>query len=325
MLGAVAFQLGGCAGGQGLTGSITLSLVGLWLAGISLMGLLAGWSTGSGSLGQGSPLTDNIPHTTPTPTPTPVVAVNLRFVQQPTKTAGAQANALITPSPQVEAVDGSGTRVASFTGPITIALVTAPAGAVITGTLTRNAVAGVATFNDLRISIAGNYTLQASSGSLRAGTSVSFVTTPLPVSFKTQSTYTSSGGPFDVAVGDVNLDGKPDLVNTNAADGTISVLLGNGNGTFATQSAFAVGKFPTGVASADLNGDGKPDLVTTNYADSTISVLLGNGDGTFATQSAFAVGKFPIGVASADLNLDSKPDIVTPNYADSAISVLLHD
>ena len=68
-----------------------------------------------------------------------------------------------------------------------------------------------------------------------------------------------------MALADVNGDGKPDLVvaNSYGAD-TVSVLLGNGNGTFQAQQTFATGSDPVSVAVGDVNGDGKPDLVVAN-------------------------------------------------------------
>ena len=62
----------------------------------------------------------------------------------------------------------------------------------------------------------------------------------------------------------MNGDGKPDLVTANLSDNTVSVLLGNGNGTFQNQHTFATGSFPYSVALGDVNGDGKPDLVVAN-------------------------------------------------------------
>ncbi len=96
-----------------------------------------------------------------------------------------------------------------------------------------------------------------------------------------------------MAVADVNGDGKPDLVVANYGSNTVSVLLGNGNGTFQTQQTFATGSEPYSVAVASLNGDGKPDLVVANFGDSTVSVLLGNGNGTFQAQQTFATGTYP--------------------------------
>ena len=67
-----------------------------------------------------------------------------------------------------------------------------------------------------------------------------------------------------MAVGDVNGDGKPDLVVANDGSNTVSVLLGNGNGTFQAQQTFATGTEPNSVAVGDLTGDGKPDIVVAN-------------------------------------------------------------
>ena len=74
----------------------------------------------------------------------------------------------------------------------------------------------------------------------------------------------------------------------------MSVLLGNGNGTFQTAQSFAAGTSLVAVAVADLNGDGKPDLVTANSSTNDVSVLLGNGNGTFQTAQRFAAGTSPV-------------------------------
>ena len=74
---------------------------------------------------------------------------------------------------------------------------------------------------------------------------------------------------------------------------TVSVLLGNGNGTFQAQQTFATGNQPDSVAVGDVNGDGKPDLVVANGQSNTVSVLLGNGNGTFQAQQTFATGTDP--------------------------------
>ena len=69
---------------------------------------------------------------------------------------------------------------------------------------------------------------------------------------------------------------------------TVSVLLGNGNGTFPGATTFATGSMPFSVALGDVNGDGKPDLVVANSHSNTVSVLLGNGNGTFQAQQTYA-------------------------------------
>ena len=116
-------------------------------------------------------------------------------------------------------------------------------------------------------------------------------------------------GPISVAIADLNGDGRPDMAVANSGSNTVSVLLGNRDGTFGTRTDFTAGVGPSSVAIADLNGDGRSDLAVANYSG-TVSVLLGNGDGTFRAEAAFDAGSGPSGLASADLNGDGEKDIV---------------
>src|SRR6266446_9666615 len=106
---------------------------------------------------------------------------------------------------------------------------------------------------------------KSSAGPLFAGTFLSFDT---------------RGGAADVAIGDLNADGILDLVVPTFITNTVSVMLGNGDGTFGPERTFVTGSDPFSVAIADLNADGKPDLVVANYGSNTLSLMLGNGDGT---------------------------------------------
>jgi FG-GAP-like repeat len=153
--------------------------------------------------------------------------------------------------------------------------------------------------------------------------------------FQPQAAYTVTDangngiGPASVAVGDFNNDGNLDIVTADYSDGFVSVLLGNGDGTFQNPVTYAVGNNPISVAVGDFNHDGIADLVvasqnydaTTNtYRSGTVSVLLGNGDGTFQTAASYDVGAGPDAVATAVIN--GRYDIVTANAGDNTVSVL---
>src|SRR6266581_1323805 len=151
--------------------------------------------------------------------------------------------------------------------------------------------------------------------------------------FQAARTFPVGVHPGLVAVGDFNGDGKPDLavadygcpLDCNSSpSNTVTVLLGNGNGTFRPAPSLTVGNGPAGVAVGDFNGDGKPDLAVANLNDNTLSVLLGNGDGTFQAPQTFAgVGTKPYFVAVGDFNRDGKPDLVITNHLGNTVTVLL--
>jgi hypothetical protein len=178
--------------------------------------------------------------------------------------------------------------------------------------------------------------------------------------FRPAVTYDSGGTTaYVLSVADVNRDGKPDLLVTNlCATGNtecgfgppdpvsyVSVLLGNGDGTFRTAVSYTTGGFePTSLAVADLNSDGNPDLVITNWCPdgsalacqsgsySAVSVLLGNGDGTFQPAVAYNPGGWnTFAVTAVDLNADGKLDLVVANSAgyyplpNGTVGVLLGD
>jgi ABC-type transporter MlaC component len=126
-----------------------------------------------------------------------------------------------------------------------------------------------------------------------------------------------------VTVGDFNGDGKPDLAVSNSDGDNVSILLGNGNGTFQTAINYAVGSDPFSVIVGDFNGDGKLDLAVANYSTNNVSVLLGNGNGTFQTAVNYAVGAYPRSGAAGDFNGDGKLDLAVANQYGSNVSILL--
>jgi hypothetical protein len=104
----------------------------------------------------------------------------------------------------------------------------------------------------------------------------------------------------------------------------VSVLIGNGDGTFQTQVTHNVGANPTGVAIGDFNLDGKQDLAVSNTGDGTVSILLGNGGGMFAVQQVVTLpGSSPYWLASGDLRRDGRSDLVVPDSESSNVYVLL--
>jgi hypothetical protein len=96
-----------------------------------------------------------------------------------------------------------------------------------------------------------------------------------------------------------NGDGKPDVVTANsfADPGTVSVLLGNGDGTFRERTEYYGGFYTTAVVAEDLDGDGRPDLATVNSEDNTASVYLGRGDGGFQSRISTCVSPYPTELA----------------------------
>ncbi|HVT98635.1 MAG TPA: Ig-like domain repeat protein [Acidobacteriaceae bacterium] len=129
-------------------------------------------------------------------------------------------------------------------------------------------------------------------------------------------------GPQWIAAGDVNGDGKVDLVSANL-DGTVSVLLGNGDDTFTSNATYQVGNQPVMLALADLNGDGKLDVTVVNSGDDNVQVLLGKSDGTFFTGS-FQVGANPGGIAAGDFNGDGFADLAVAK-GDATVAIFLGD
>ncbi|MEU6311474.1 FG-GAP-like repeat-containing protein [Streptomyces sp. NPDC047014] len=148
-------------------------------------------------------------------------------------------------------------------------------------------------------------------GALGAGTAVQL--NPTPGCDTTGDNPCLVRFPTDVAVGDLDEDGTPDLATSNANTNNISVVLGHGDGTFgsATQFGLGGGTGPQSVTATDLNGDGHLDLVTSNSSTGTLSVLLGDGHGGFGAASAFPAGvTLPSKLKVADVTEDGKADAV---------------
>ena len=134
--------------------------------------------------------------------------------------------------------------------------------------------------------------------------------------------YTTGTNAHGVSAADLNGDGRIDLAVANSGSNTVSVLLGNGNGTFTPAVNFGVGSQSKSVFAADLNGDGRPDLLTANQLSNDISVLINTGNGTFAPSVSYAG---PIGaheVVAADVDGDGDIDIAATGWGGTIVRVL---
>jgi hypothetical protein len=143
------------------------------------------------------------------------------------------------------------------------------------------------------------------------------------VSFADPVSYPAGYKTYALFASDVDGDGLVDLVAANEQGDSVSVFLGQGDGTFGHVGDFTTGAYPTGVAIADLNGDGIPDILTANYHGDSVSVLFGVGDGTFQAARHYptAAGAQTQNLALGDLDGDGYPDVIATNLATSSVSL----
>ena len=123
--------------------------------------------------------------------------------------------------------------------------------------------------------------------------------------------------------GDFNNDGFPDAATANVADGTVSILLGHGDGTFTPQQVVTVGAAPHGLAVLDADGDGDPDIATANTNGNNVSLLLNNGSGVFGPATSFdSGGNGEYSLGAGDMDNDGIDDLVVGTQFDQKIHVL---
>jgi len=141
----------------------------------------------------------------------------------------------------------------------------------------------------------------------------------------------TSGGlgqaPWNVVVGDINQDGHLDLAVASDNAGSVSILQGNGDGTFQAVTYIATGAQQVGsVTLGDFNGDGFPDLATTSAPDNAVYVLINNGNNTigFGAAKKYTMTGGPYYLTVGDFNRDGSPDIISANDASNNVGVLLN-
>ena len=144
-----------------------------------------------------------------------------------------------------------------------------------------------------------------------------FVYQPIQGCYQLTASYPTGPSPSGIIVADFNSDGNLDLAIPNAGSNTLTILLGQGDGTF-TVSTVSAGTINTALVTADFNGDGIPDLAVANELSGNVTILLGNGDGTFTTSPSLSVSSAQ-SLAAGDFNGDGKIDLAVPTSVGIAV------
>ncbi|HET7625544.1 MAG TPA: FG-GAP-like repeat-containing protein, partial [Verrucomicrobiae bacterium] len=142
-------------------------------------------------------------------------------------------------------------------------------------------------------------------------------------SFLSGNKISVGSNPYFADVGRLNADTNLDLVVANYGSGTVSILLGDGQGGLLMLTNYPIGSGAISPVLGLFNNDTNLDLAVANYNNNTISVFMGNGDGTFQPPENYPVGSEPHFVATGDFNKDGNLDLVTPNYNSGSVSILL--
>ncbi len=139
--------------------------------------------------------------------------------------------------------------------------------------------------------------------------------------------YATGSHPQALVVADFDQDGKLDLAITNGSPnsqngGSVSILLGNGDGTFQSKTDYSVGSNPYGIAIGDFDRDGNVDLAVVNTSSNTVSILLSNGDGTFQTKVDYSTGQNTYGIEIGQYNQDNYVDLEILDSAGNIVTTL---
>ena len=156
------------------------------------------------------------------------------------------------------------------------------------------------------------------------------VSTSSGISFSPKIDFNTGSKPLCVVAGDINGDGKQDIIAVNAGSNTVSLFRNttatSGNISFAARVDLQTGSIPYSVSIRDLNGDGKPDLAVVNNNSSSVSVFKNNstaGTFSFSLKTDFTTSSYPSWIVAGDLDNDGKPDLAIANgVLTGSVSVL---
>jgi hypothetical protein len=240
-----------------------------------------------------------------------------------------KAQSLGTYSP-ASAVAGKNTNVTPNASPVNTSKIVVSSSSNFQGVLTANPVNGKVTIVDAKP--AGVYTIKVkafnSSGSTATKSFTLTVNNPdcSDGNSDTHSFISTGLQQLNVLVGDFNKDGKQDIAGVHeGGNNTLSIRMGNGNGTFSGTTEYPVGSHPFNGAITDFNGDGNQDICICNSGADHVSILLGDGAGGFITNPVVSVGNTPISIAVGDFNGDGKQDFITSNLNSNNVSVRYGD
>ncbi|MDZ4667241.1 MAG: T9SS type A sorting domain-containing protein, partial [bacterium] len=148
------------------------------------------------------------------------------------------------------------------------------------------------------------------------------------ISFAAKVDYATGTQPVSVSIGDLDLDGKPDLAVANNGSNSVSVFRNTGSSgtiSFASKVDYATGTGPQSVSIGNFEGDDKPDLAVANLLSYTVSVFRNTGSSgtiSFAAKVDFATGTSPYSVSTGDFNRDGKTDLAVANSSSNAVSII---
>jgi hypothetical protein len=218
--------------------------------------------------------------------------------------------------PDTSILLSTGTTVTPDAAPIHTTSINVSTSTSFKGTLEGDPTTGVVRVTDAHPAGTYTVTVRALNGAgPTATTTFTLTVTPATctpvVTFGAAQNFTAGSGPVSATVGDFNGDSNQDLAVANINSANVSILLGDGAGSFSAPTNFGAGTGPTSVAVGDFNGDGNQDLAVANQSSHNVSILFGDGAGNFSAPTNFSTGASsnPVSVAVGDFNGDGRQDL----------------